>query len=226
MEETKNQTNDPQKKKEKIYESSLEEAEICKFPIRRYFHNKTIITDDVIKDKDIKEKINFQNNICEEKNKIENIETKQNNNSGHYQKVNCIIEKTTEEKNNVYPNLPTINTDRENANLNLHLHQKTFKEIIDNKNKEECLHNLTIQNYVNIESGYFNLMNSNEQIQTENNIEKEEVHNSRIFSIAIDNASADAMGNNVVMEISNVGCNMMEIHIPPLGETHFLPDLP
>ena len=47
-----------------------------------------------------------------------------------------------------------------------------------------------------------------------------------VFSNAFDNASADAIGNKVVIEISNFGCKIIESQIPPLGETHFLPDLP
>ena len=47
-----------------------------------------------------------------------------------------------------------------------------------------------------------------------------------IFSIAYDNASDDAIGNKVVIEISNFGCKIMDSHMPPLGEIHFLPDLP
>ena len=42
----------------------------------------------------------------------------------------------------------------------------------------------------------------------------------------MDSASADAIGNKVVTEISNSGCSMIENQIPPFGEIHFLPDLP
>ena len=47
-----------------------------------------------------------------------------------------------------------------------------------------------------------------------------------VFSIAYDNANDAAIGNNVILEISNFGCNIIDIHIPPLGDIHFLPDLP
>ncbi len=47
-----------------------------------------------------------------------------------------------------------------------------------------------------------------------------------VFSIATDSASADAIGNSVVMVISNVGLSMTDSHMPPLSETHLLADLP
>ena len=47
-----------------------------------------------------------------------------------------------------------------------------------------------------------------------------------VFSIAVESANDDAIGNNVILEISNFGCKIMEKNIPPFGEIHFLPDLP
>ena len=47
-----------------------------------------------------------------------------------------------------------------------------------------------------------------------------------VFSKAIDKANAEAIGNNVVIEMSNFGCKIIDKKIPPFGEIHFLPDLP
>jgi hypothetical protein len=49
---------------------------------------------------------------------------------------------------------------------------------------------------------------------------------SNVFSIAFANASDDAIGNSVVMDMSNFGCKIIENQIPPFGEIHFLPALP
>ncbi len=47
-----------------------------------------------------------------------------------------------------------------------------------------------------------------------------------VFSIAFDNANAEAIGNNVMTDMSNFGCKIIESQMPPLGEIHFLPNLP
>ena len=47
-----------------------------------------------------------------------------------------------------------------------------------------------------------------------------------VFSIAFDSASAEAIGNSVITDMSNFGCKIIESQMPPLGEIHFLPNLP
>jgi BirA family biotin operon repressor/biotin-[acetyl-CoA-carboxylase] ligase len=46
------------------------------------------------------------------------------------------------------------------------------------------------------------------------------------YGVASLNKDGDAIGNNVVIEMSNFGCKITDSHIPPFGEIHFLPDLP